>query len=589
MIRLTESQINAKIDWMEGYINAENAATGSTLDSNANVSSKNIATLDGELAKDFKIQINRKLISNRIETMFGKPLAESYIKDLESHLIYCHDETSLAPYCVSITMYPFLIDGMKGLGGDAEKPEHLSSFCGNFVNLAFAIASQFAGAVATVEFLMYFDYFAKLDYGDDYLNTNIKEIVQQLQGVVFALNQPAAARGFQSIFWNISTFDKYFFESMFGEFVFPDMSKPSWDSLDKLQRAFHTWFREERTKKLLTFPVVTQCFILDKETKEIKDEAYHEFISDEMAKGNEFFIYTSDTADSLASCCRLKNEIKDNTFSYSLGAGGVSTGSKNVITINMNRLVQEGHNLNEVINRVQQYQLAFNEHFKYFEKSGLLPVYTSGFISMDKQYLTLGVNGLVEAAEYLGFEISNNDEYIKWLGDTLSVFKVANKAAGLANNVMFNTECVPAENLGIKNAKWDRADGLVVNRDCYNSYFYKVEDELNVFDKMEMHGEKIVGNLDGGSAFHFNNTERLSYKQYYDLLNSLGKSGCNYFCENVKKTCCNECGTITANTLKACPKCNSENIDYATRVIGYLKRVKSFSKERINEESRRKY
>lgn len=589
MVKLTPEQINTQIEWMENYIGAENAASGSKLDANANVTNKNIATLDAEFSKGYKIQVNRELIRRRIESRFGEATATQYVKDLESHLIYTHDETSLAPYCVSITMYPFLIEGMKGLDGDSDAPNHLTSFCGNFVNLAFAVASQFAGAVATVEYLMCFDYFARKDYGDNYLDTNYSDVMQQMQGVVYALNQPAAARGFQSIFWNISTFDKYFFEGIFGDFMFPDATKPDWDTLSKLQEAFHAWFREERTKKLLTFPVVTHAAIANEDATDWKDEESADFIAREMAKGGEFFIYTSPTADSLASCCRVRNELQDNTFSYSLGAGGTATGSKNVITINMNRLVQEGHKLEDVIKRVQKYQVAFDDHFREWQEDGLLPVYDAGFISLDKQYLTLGLNGVTEAAEYLGYEISNNDEYKTWLADTFGAFKKLNKEAKLEYDLMFNTEIVPAENLGVKNAKWDKADGLVVPRDCYNSYMYIVEDSVNIIDKMELHGDGIVTNLDGGSALHFNNDKRANATVYRVLLTSLITTGCNYFCENVPKTCCNECGSITADNLKACPACGSENIDYATRVIGYLKRVKAFSGERQTEEENRKY
>lgn len=589
MIRLTEQQIQGKIDWLYNYARAENAATGSTLDANANVSSKNIATMDAEFSKEYKIQVNRELIKRAIAKRFDDNLAQQYIKDLNNHLIYTHDETSLAPYCVSISMYPFLINGLKDVGGESESPKHLSSFCGGFINLVFAIASQFAGAVATVEFLMYFDYFARKDFGDNYINTHRKEIIQELQSVVYALNQPAAARGYQSVFWNISTFDKEFFDGMFNSFTFPDFTKPNWETINQLQKTFHIWFREERTKKLLTFPVVTHAAIANSEGTDFASDEYAQFISSELSKGGEFFIYTSKTADSLASCCRVRNEVNANEFSYSLGAGGVSTGSKNVITINMNRLYQECHKLDEVIDRVHSYQVAFNDHFTELQNLGLLPIYDAGYITLDKQYLTLGLNGVVEAAEYLGYKVSNNKEYKEWLKDILSVFKDKNREAKETYGLMFNTELVPAENLGVKNAKWDKADGLTVIRDCYNSYFYKVEDDNTLIDRMELHGGEIVGNLDGGSAFHYNHDERLTQQQYRHLLGNLVKSGCNYFGENIKKTCCNDCGTITANTLKKCPKCGSDNIDYATRIIGYLKRVRDFSKDRQIEESKRFY
>ena len=591
MIRLTEQQITKKIQFIQNYVNAETASDGSALDANANVTQKTAVTLQAEMNKDINIQVNRALIQQRIESRFSKELADQYISDLESHLIYTHDETSLLPYCVSANMYPFLLKGMGAFGGEnaSGAPQHLRSFCGGYVNFVQFVASNFAGAVATTEFLMYFDYFARKDFGDDYLTTHKDTVEQELQGVIYLLNQDSSARGGQSVFSNISTFDKYFFEGIFGEFMFPDLTAPNWETLDKLQQFWHTWFREERTKKLLTFPVVTHCAIANDDLTDWKDEESAEFIANEMALGGEFFIYTSKTADSLASCCRLRNEISENDFSYSLGAGGVATGSKNVITININRMTQTNVPLEDIIQRVQKYQVAFNDHFEDWEQKGLLPVYTSGVITLDKQFSTIGVNGILEAAEFLGIEISNNLEYREYLKNVLGTIKSLNKVAASEFNCKFNTEVVPAENVAIKNALWDKKDGLESPRECYNSYFYRVEDESPLADKLNLHGGDILDNLDGGSAVHYNSDERKTKEQYRLMIKSLILTGSNYFCENVKKTCCNECGTITANTYDKCPECGSENIDYATRVIGYLKRVKNFSKGRRVEEGDRAY
>lgn len=589
MIRLLDEQIQDKISFIRKYEEANNPADGSTMDANANVTQKTAVTLSAELNKDINVQINRELIRERIEELFGKDLADKYLEDLESHLIYTHDETSLLPYCVSVSMYPFLLEGMMCFGGEnaSDAPTHLRSFCGSYVNLVQYLAFNFAGAVATTEFLMYFDYFARQDFGDNYLETHTDVISQELQGVVYLLNQDTSARGGQSAFTNISTFDKYFFDGIFGEFLFPDMSKPNWETLDRLQRFWHKWFREERTKKLLTFPVVTHCAIANDDLTDWKDTSSADFIAEEMSKGGEFFIYTSATADSLASCCRLKNEVSENDFSYSLGAGGVATGSKNVITINVNRATQTGHNILDVVDRVHKYQLAFDKHFKAWQEQGMLPVYDSGMISLDKQFLTIGINGVVESAEFLGYEISDNEDYKNYLADLLGSIKKSNSKASKDYGVKYNTEFVPAENLGVKNADWDRKDGLFVPRDCYNSYMYLVEEDLPLIDKLHLHGGKILENLDGGSAVHWNNKERLSKEQYRQVLKSLIITGSNYFCENVKKTCCNTCKTITANTYEVCPKCGSENVDYAERIIGYLKKIKNYSVHRRAENSRR--
>lgn len=462
MVRLNHTQLEKKKQFIYEYMLAKNAADGSKMDSNANVSSKNIATLSAELNKDISIQINRSLIYDKILNIFDKETADEYIRQLEAHEIYTHDETSLMPYCVSISMYPFLLDGLKGFGGESKAPKHLSSFNGGFVNLVFAIAAQFAGAVATVEYLMYFDHFARKEYGDDYLYTNEKLIEQELQQVVYALNQPAAARGFQSVFWNISIYDKYYFDAMFGNFVFPDNDRPKWETLDKLQRFFMKWFNKERTKAVLTFPVVTVACLNDGST--FKDLDYKRFIAEELSEGNSFFIFNSDNAQSLSSCCRLRNDVSDqiNDFSYSLGAGGVMTGSMNVITMNINRLIQDGRDLKTEVEKVHKYQLAFKELFKEYQANGMLPVYDCGFISLEKQYLTVGVNGVVEAAEYLGFDIDNNDKYKNWVKELLKTISDTNKEGATKYKCKFNTEFVPAENLGSKFAKWDE-DKYIIN------------------------------------------------------------------------------------------------------------------------------
>lgn len=588
MLRLSPEQLNEKMQFIQDYLSATNAADGSKMDANANVTQKNIATMESEIMKDFFVQVNRTQVSKKITDLFGEELAKEYLRQIDQHEIYVHDETSLKPYCASLTMYPFLLDGLTKLGGESKAPKHLESFCGTFVNFVFAVSSQFAGAIATVEFLTYFDYFARRDFGDNYLQTHEKLIANHLQHVVYALNQPAAARGYQSVFWNISLYDKHYFESMFGEFVFPDFTKPDWLSVDRLQQFFTRWFNQERTKTLLTFPVVTVAMLTD--NGKCKDQEFADKMAQHLANGSSFFVYLSDNADSLASCCRLRNEISDNTFSYTLGAGGVATGSINVITINMNRLVQDGRDLAGEVRKIQQYQVAYRKLMDDYLAVGMLNVYDAGFISLDKQFLTIGINGMVEAAESQGLVAGNNPAYIAFVQDHLKTIFDENKSAKKEFGYLFNTEFVPAENLGIKNAKWDRADGYKVNRDCYNSYFYVVEDELsNPLDKFILHGRELVDYLDGGSALHLNLDEALTKEGYTSLLNIAAKTGCNYFCINVKITICNKCQHIDKRTLQACSACGSRDVDYGTRVIGYLKRISSFSSGRRTEHSLRYY
>lgn len=597
-----------KLNFLEDYLDATNAASGSKYDANANVEHKNIATLIGELPKASFIRLNRKLLTDRIKKMYGKELADEYIDKLLHHFIYKNDETSLANYCASITMYPWLIGGTSSIGGNSTAPTNLKSFCGGFINMVFMVSSMLSGACATPEFLMYMNYFIQKEYGKDYYTrvddvvdlslrkrTMDKVITDCFEQIVYSLNQPTGARNYQAVFWNISYYDKYYFQSLFGNFFFPDASQPDWNGVSWLQKRFMKWFNHERTTAVLTFPVETMAMLT--ENGDCKDKEWADFAAEMYSEGHSFFTYLSDNADSLSSCCRLRNEIQDNGFSYTLGAGGVSTGSKSVLTINLNRCVQYAVNnkmdykeyLFQVIDLCHKVQLAYNENLKELQKHGMLPLFDAGYINLSRQYLTIGVNGLVEAAEFMGLEISDNPEYLKFVQTVLGLVEKLNKHYH-TKEVLFNCEMIPAENVGVKHAKWDREDGYFVPRDCYNSYFYVVEDDsLTIIDKFKLHGAPYIEHLTGGSALHMNLEEHLSKPQYRQLFKVAATEGCNYFTYNIPNTVCNDCGHIDKRYLKECPVCHSKNVDYLTRIIGYLKRVSNFSRARQEEEHRRYY
>lgn len=597
-----------KLKFLTDYCKEANAATSSKYDANANVEHKNIATLIGELPKSSFIRLNRRLLTDRIKQMYGKELADEYIEKLNHHFIYKNDETSLANYCASITMYPWLIGGTSSIGGNSSKPTNLKSFCGGFVNMVFMVSSMLSGACATPEFLMYLNYFIGKEYGKDYwqnadkvVDLSLKQrtidkmITDCFEQIVYSINQPTGARNYQAVFWNIAYYDKPYFESLFGNFMFPDGSQPDWDGLSWLQKRFMKWFNKERTKTVLTFPVETMA-LLSKDG-DVIDKEWGDFTAEMYSEGHSFFTYMSDNADSLSSCCRLRNEIQDNGFSYTLGAGGVSTGSKSVLTINLNRCIQYAVKNNmdymeflaHIIDLCHKVQTAYNENLKELQKQGMLPLFDAGYINMSRQYLTIGVNGLVEAAEFMGLKINDNPDYLHFVQNVLGLVEKYNKQYR-TKELMFNCEMIPAENVGVKHAKWDREDGYFVPRDCYNSYFYIVEDDsLNIVDKFKLHGAPYIEHLTGGSALHMNLEEHLSKPQYRQLLRVAAKEGCNYFTFNIPNTICNDCGYIDKRYLKKCPHCGSENVDYMTRIIGYLKRVSNFSEARQQEAKRRYY
>ena len=635
---------------------------------------------------------------------------------------------------------------------------------------------------AIPELLTYFDYFLRVDYGNDYINhlddlleswgnrkaTLRNKIEDLFQQFTYCINQPAGARNYQSPFINIAYFDKYYFESIFENFVFPDGDIPNWESTKELQKLYMQWFNEERTKSELTFPVETANILVDKETHEYKDKEQADFLAYMWSKGHSFFCYQSDSVDALASCCfrgdeiirvrnketkdiiditlkdfcekykdsyscfeilsynkdlreeeytsitgtlikqnefpnlieietyngdvirvtpehillvedknknlieikakdlinsyedyellcsddnskiknikviegncnvydieleknhffyannilthncRLRNEVEKEEFSYTLGAGGIKTGSKKVITLNLNRITQDWYRLNKereeklplssyiekITNRVHQYLTAWAAKLQDDYDAGLLPLYKAGYIDLDKQFLTVGVNGCIEAAEFLqkvgeedykGIEIDPfNEQYRKLSSDILGTIESLNKKHKTPTQ-KFNQEFVPAESAASKLYNWDKRDGYWVpkNRNSYNSYFYPVESEkISPIERFFYQGYGFADICSGGVALHNNLNEHLTQTQYRMLMDIAVKAGCNYFTYNIPNTVCNDCGHIDKNYLHSCPKCGSSNLDYLTRVIGYLKRVSNFSEARQLEASRRHY
>lgn len=474
--------VNEKMAFIQKYKKSGNTADA-TIDDNSNVASKNIGILNNEIHKSDNIDINRGMVMRKLKELYPDFDAKTYIRDLEHHIIYKHDESSfagaIAPYCCSISMYPFLNEGIKALGGLSASPKNLDSFCGMYINLIFAVASQFAGAVATSEFLVYFDYFARKEWGDEYyLNPDVKitdhsirektirkQIHQYFQQVIYSINQPAAARGMQAAFVNFSYFDKPFFDGMFGTFYFPDGTQPHWESVKWLQKEFMTWFNQERLRTVITFPVESVT-LLYKDGK-FQDEEMAEFVAEEYSRGHSFFTYISDSVDSLSSCCRLKNKIQTHEFNFTNGNMGVETGSKSVITLNLNRIIQDCDKayglkrnggwrenssflkdyLTEILGRVYKYHHAYNEILWDMYDANLLPAYKAGFIALNKQYLTIGINGLNQAAEFLGMKCTDNEEYKEFCQMIFSTIKEQNTLHNSSNRVKhkltFNTECVP--------------------------------------------------------------------------------------------------------------------------------------------------
>ena len=625
--------IRERIDYMDKYSQSnDNAATSSETDANANVTMKNVANLEGEVYKTTNRIIQRQRMKDKLNEMFPE-VAKKYEEDLNHHIIYTHDEATtpvLKQYCMAVSLYPLMMEGVGNIDGiTPSAPNDLQSFSGQITNLVFLLSSQCKGAVAVGEYFIALNYYIVKEFGEkwyeklDEITTTAhcnkqrtirNAIYKAFKQFIYGVNQPAGNRSYQSPFTNVSYYDHTYFNSLFGEFSYPDGTKPQWEAIDCLQKLFMKFFNKLRTKQILTFPVETMAMVYDPETNDIIDKDYKDFTAEMYAEGHSFFTYISDSADSLASCCRLRNELAENTFNPTSGLTGVMTGSCNVITLNISRIVQDcdrayglkrngGWKENTsflrdylvgILERVYKYHIAFKTMLYDLEDKGMFAASNGGYIHISKLYSTIGINGLNEAARFLGLEVGNNPEYIEFLQLILGTIKEENKKHSLHDKkrpFLFNSEVVPAEGLGGKNYNWDKEDGYWVPDDenLYNSYFYDAHDDTSVLDKFILHGRQTYQFTDGGSAAHINLEDHLSKEQYLKLIDFAIANGTNYFTFNIPNSKCDDCGYITKHPITECPKCHSHNITQYTRVIGYLRPIKSFGKDRQIEAAKRTY
>lgn len=621
--------IKERIDYMNEYSNSNlNASSSSETDCNANVAMKNVANLEGEVYKTTNRIIQRQRMKSKLKELFPE-VADQYEKDLNNHIIYTHDEAStpvLKYYCCAVTLYPLMTEGVGNVDGITPTPPNdIQSFSGQITNLAFLLSSQCKGAVAFGDYFVALNYYVVKEFGEQWYNkldvivTNshiTKQhtieyyILKGMKQFIYGVCQPAGNRSYNSPFTNVSWYDKYYFEAMFGEFYYPDGTKPEWNAVDKLQRMFMKLMREIRLLTPITFPVTTMSLLHN--GKEFLDKEYEDLCAEEWSKGGSFFCYMNDNPASLASCCRVLNEMTENTFSSTTGMNGVMTGSCNVITLNLNRIVQDcfknlilpkdynkseitswwkdkygkeniKHYLKNILERVYKYHIAYKTMLYDLEDKGMFAASNGNYIYMKKLYSTIGLIGYMEAAQFLGLDISNNKEYkdfLKLIFNTVSEQNKLNSIHDKKRPFLMNSEAIPGENLGVKLLEWDKKDGYYTPEGAkrYSCYFFNPwNDKVSIIDKLKLHGGDIAKALSGGQAAHLNLDTHLSKEQYKELMHIAMENGTNYFTFNIPMSKCKDCGHVVNAPIKECPKCHSKNIRYYTRIIGYLVAVDNWS------------
>lgn len=476
--------IRERIDYMDTYANSnDNASTSSETDSNANVTMKNVANLEGEVYKVTNRRIQRQRMKDKLNELYpdDNDLGKQYIKDLENWIIYTHDEASspvLKPYCMAASLYPLMAEGVGKIDGvTPSAPNDIQSFSGQVTNLTFLLSANAKGAIALGDYFIALNYYVVAEFGTEWYKKldvitttehtlkpmTIKRAIRKgMKQFIYGVNQPAGNRSYNSPFSNVSYYDKTYFNSIFEDFYYPDGTQPEWKAIDTLQRIFMELHRELRLIKPLTFPVTTMAMVHD--GNDVIDKDYKKLCAEEWAKGGSFFCYLSNNPSALASCCRVLNEMQENTFSSTTGLTGIMTGSCNVITLNINRIVQDWcksiggvptvgnqHDslkfyLIKILERVYKYHIAYKTMLYDLEEKGMFSPSNGGYIYMKKLYSTIGLIGYTEAAQFLGMSVSNNEEYIDFLRLIFGTVKEQNKIHSIHNKkrpILFNSEAIP--------------------------------------------------------------------------------------------------------------------------------------------------
>ena len=483
--------IKERIDYMNKYSqSSDNAATSSETDANANVTMKNVANLEGEVYKTTNRIIQRQRMKDKLNELFPE-VAKQYEEDLEHYIIYAHDESqtpALKAYCMAASLYPLMLEGTGNIDNvTPSEPNDIQSFSGQVTNLMFLLSSQVRGAIAMGDYIIALNYYVIKEFGKEWYNKlyceitsphcinykNIKSAIRKgMKQFIYGINQPAGNRSYNSPFSNLNFFDKYYYNALFEDFYYPDGTKPEWEAIDTLQRIFMELLGELRLIKPLTFPVTSVCMLHDNE--KCLDEDCRQWVADEWAKGSSFFLYLSNNPTSISSCCRVQNEITENTFNSTTGLTGIMTGSANVITLNLNRITQDYFKtvdtnyfgasgilykditeedmngfrdyLIKILERVYKYQIAYKTMLYDMEDKGMYSSSNAGYIYMKKLYCTIGVIGYCEAAQFLGLDISNNKEYKEFLKIIFETIQEQNKLHSIHNKkrpFVFNLEAIP--------------------------------------------------------------------------------------------------------------------------------------------------
>lgn len=581
-------------EYSKKFFKNKSAVADVSVDANANVSDRSVCSYEYEYPKAIQKLNGIYLIWKKMtdNPNFGIKKANKALELVISGALKIHDLHHIVmPYCYAYDSDCIVQKGLPYINNiKITQPKHVLSYINLHIQFIAYSSNQTAGAVGLPSFFVYLDWFCRKDWGENYLETHAEELGQNLQSFIYSCNYPF--RGSQSSFTNISIFDRYFLNHLFGNTYYPDMSQPNFDSIMNLQKFYARLFVHMSLEQPFTFPVNTANFYRPDDTKEIQDEEFLRFVSDLNCHNGCFNIY-SGPLSAISSCCRLRS-ITDNVKEYtnSFGAGGVQIGSHRVVTINLPRISYISSSKDEYIKILESYVSAAQDILDTHREivadnieRGKLPLYTYGFMNLKKQYSTVGFIGLNEAVEQMGGNIQNDGglEFAKQIIDKINAM---NQKRTKEDGNIRNCEQIPGESAAVDLAKIDK---ILYPDKCeyklYANQFIPLWTNVDVTERIRLQAV-FDSKCDGGSIMHANIDSELTKDQMYDLIKYTCKQGVVYWAINMLQVRCKTCNKLFIGKFDKSP-CHNADVEKYIRVVGFLTPISSWLPERREEYEHR--
>jgi ribonucleoside-triphosphate reductase len=592
----------------QNYFLKKNVADAS-VDANANVQIKNVATFKVEIHKGLDKLNSLYLLWKTAKKQWGIKEANRLCeKELNKDLNVQDFQNIFLSYCFAFDTIDLVTQGLPFITNKPSLPaKHADTFLRHAEQLVMFASRQMMGATAIPNILVIYSALLQRDLNDKTYHLSIykdhpkyfeKYLRQEFQKFIYTLNQPI--RDNQSCFTNITIFDSIFLKELCKSYIIND-KKIDFDFAMYIQKLFLEFFNEFNKESICTFPVITAQFKKDKEGN-IEDQSFLDFIVKINMEFGHINIFSAENLTALSSCCRLLSNVeeiikatKEENMNL-IGGSSIKVGSFGVVTINLARigLLCKGDKKKffELLETHARDAYKINHCRRLLIedkiKQDQMPLYTSNFMKLENQYSTLGICGLYEAVYFMGYDLSKDSIEGKQLAiDILSFLQGISEEKMKVFGYRCNLEQIPAEQTASKLAKIDNILYKQNDFTLYGNQFIPLTNSTDIFNRISLQAD-FEKYFSGGAILHINLGEKISTTiQMKKLIKYIIKAGVQYFAINYFFSKC-EKSHITLDTGKKCSICSSSIIERYTRIVGFLVPVSSWSAERRVEYNERK-